>query len=178
MTQPHVTSGTGDGPSYFPIAPAGGIQLPFSEAVQLRDTLYVSGQVGIQPDTLKLVAGGLVPEARLAIENMRAILERHGSGLQHVLKCTIFLADIADWPAFNEVYREYFKPPLPARNALAASGLALGAKVELECVAFVPGPAPNVRIRKPQMDTDKKLWKLQQDHRWTRPKPEDARPRW
>lgn len=119
--------------------PAAGVQLPFSEAVQLGDTLHVSGQIGIQPGTLTLVSGGIVPEARLAIENMRAVLERHGSGLRHVVKCTIFLADIADWPAFNEVYREFFKTPLPARSALAASGLALGARVELECIAFVPG---------------------------------------
>jgi len=127
------------GPRRFPMSPAGGKQLPFSEAVQLGDTLYVSGQVGVQPGTLALAAGGLVPEARRALENMKAILERHGSGLEHVVKCTIFLADIADWPAFNEVYREFFKSSLPARSALAASGLALGARVELECIAFVPG---------------------------------------
>jgi reactive intermediate/imine deaminase len=114
------------------------MQLPFSEAVQLGDTLYVSGQIGIQPGTLTLAPGGIVPQARLALENMKAILERHGSGLEHVVKCTIFLADIADWPTFNEVYREYFKASLPARSALAASGLALGASVELECIAFVP----------------------------------------
>jgi enamine deaminase RidA (YjgF/YER057c/UK114 family) len=74
----------------------------------------------------------------MALGNMKAILELHGSGLEHVVKCTIFLADIADWPAFNEVYREYFKTSLPARSALAASGLAFGARVELECIAFVP----------------------------------------
>lgn len=132
-------SGAGDGPRHFPMAPIGGVQLPFSEAVQLGDTLYVSGQIGIQPGTMTLVSGGIAPEAQLAIENMKAILERHGSGLKHVLKCTIFLADIAEWPTFNKVYLEFFKPPLPARSALAASGLALGAKVELECIAFVPG---------------------------------------
>jgi 2-iminobutanoate/2-iminopropanoate deaminase len=118
--------------------PTGGMQLPFSEAVQLGDTLYVSGQIGIQPGTLTLAPGGIVPQARQALENLKAILERHGSGLGHVVKCTIFLADIADWPTFNEVYREYFQASLPARSALAASGLALGASVELECIAFVP----------------------------------------
>ncbi len=138
MTKPFTDARAATGPRYFPMASAAGVQLPFSEAVQLRDTLYVSGQIGIQPGTLTLASGGMVPEARQAVENLKAILERHGSGLEHVLKCTILLADIADWPAFNQVYLGYFKPPLPARSALAASGLALGAKVELECVAFVP----------------------------------------
>ncbi len=112
--------------------------MPFSEAAQLGDTLYVSGQIGIQPGTLTLVPGGIVPEARQAIENLRVILERRGGSLRNVVKCTIFLADIADWPKFNEVYRECFGAHLPARSALAASGLALGAKVELDCIAYVP----------------------------------------
>jgi len=120
------------------MASIAGVQLPFSEAVQLGDTLYVSGQIGILPGTLTLAPGGIKSEARQAIENLKAVLERHGSGLEHVVKCTIFLADIAEWPAFNEVYREYFKVNLPARSALAASGLALGARVELESIAFVP----------------------------------------
>ena len=120
------------------MAPVGGVQLPFSEAVQLHDTLYVSGQLGLAPGTLAPVAGGIVPEAHQAIKNMKDVLECHGSGLKHVLKCTVFLADIAEWPAFNRVYREYFTDNLPARSALAASGLALGARVEIECIAFVP----------------------------------------
>ncbi len=133
-----MKSSPSNAPRFFPMAPVGGVQLPFSEAVQVGDTLYVSGQIGIQPGTLTLAPSGIVPEAHLALQNLRAILERHGSGLEHVVKCTIFLADIAEWPKFNEVYREYFRTPLPARSALAASGLALGAKVELECIAFVP----------------------------------------
>jgi len=126
------------GPRYYPMAPIGGVQLPFSEAVQLGDTLYVSGQIGIQPGTLTLAPGGIKSEARQSLENLKAVLGRHGSGLEHVVKCTIFLADIAEWPVFNEVYCEYFKVNLPARSALAASGLALGARVELECIAFLP----------------------------------------
>jgi len=120
--------------------PVGGVQLPFSEAVQLHDVLYVSGQIGLIPGTLTPVPGGIVPEAHQAIRNMQAVLERHGSALQHVVKCTIFLADIAEWPAFNKVYCEYFTEKLPARSALAASGLALGARVELECIAHIPSP--------------------------------------
>ena len=127
-------------PRHFPMPPVDGVRLPFSEAVLLGDTLYVSGQIGIQPGTMKLVPGGIVPESRRALETMREVLERHGSGLRHVVKCTIFLADIGEWAQFNEVYREFFTDPLPARSALASSGLALGARVELECVAWVPPP--------------------------------------
>lgn len=128
----------GRAPVHFPMPPVGGVSLPFSEAVRVGDTLYVSGQIGLAPGTLTPVPGGIVPEAHQAIKNLRAVLERHGSGLAQVVKCTIFLADIAEWPAFNKIYCEYFTGQLPARSALAASGLALGARVELECIAFVP----------------------------------------
>ncbi len=115
-----------------------GLNLPFPGAVRLGDTLYVSGQLGNRPGTLELVAGGIRAEARQALDNMRAALEAAGSSLAGVAKCTIFLADMADWPAFNEIYVELFSSagaPLPARSALAAAGLALGARVELECIA-------------------------------------------
>jgi 2-iminobutanoate/2-iminopropanoate deaminase len=125
-------------PRFYPLQTAGGAPLPFSEAVQLGDVLYVSGQIGNLPGTLMLAPGGIVPESRRALDNMREVLERHGSSLKSVVKCTIFLADMADWKTFNEVYREFFSTTLPARSALAASGLALGARVELECIAYVP----------------------------------------
>jgi len=115
----------------------GGAPLPFSEAVQHGDTLYVSGQLGVLPGTMTLTPGGIGPEARRALDNLKAILERHGSSLDQVVKCTVFLADIKEWPAFNAIYREYFKKNLPARSALAASGLAIGARVEVECIAVV-----------------------------------------
>ncbi len=126
------------GPVFFPMPSTGGAPLPFSEAVQVGGTLYVSGQIGNLPGTLTLPPGGIIPESRQAIANLQAVVERHGSSLRHVVKCTIFLADIKDWPAFNEIYREFFQGNLPARSALAASGLALGARVELECIAYVP----------------------------------------
>lgn len=125
-------------PEYFPMPSTGSSSLPFSEAVRSGSTLYVSGQIGTLPGTLVLVPGGIAPEARAALDNLKAILDRHGSSFEQVVKCTVFLADIKEWPAFNEVYREYFKTNLPARSALAASGLALGARVEIECIAFVP----------------------------------------
>lgn len=126
------------GPRYYAPASTGSTPLPFSEAVQLGETLYVSGQLGNAPGTFTLVPGGIEAEAKQTLENLKAILERHGSSLDRVVKCTVFLADIQDWPAFNAVYRTYFKTNLPARSALAASGLALGAKVEVECIAWVP----------------------------------------
>jgi reactive intermediate/imine deaminase len=113
--------------------------LPFSEAVRVGDTLYLSGQIGIRPGTLELVPGGIQAEARQTLDNIRATLETHGYALRDVVKCTVILADIADWPAFNEVYRSFFSPPYPARSALGANGLALGARVEVECIAVKDG---------------------------------------
>jgi reactive intermediate/imine deaminase len=110
--------------------------LPFSEAVQVGDLLFLSGQIGAVPGTLTLAPGGLEGEAAQAMENIKTVLLRHGSSLDRVVKCTVFLADMRDWPAFNAVYRRYFTPGhYPARSALGASGLALGAKVEVECIA-------------------------------------------
>jgi len=125
-------------PRFFPAPPLGGLSLPFSEAVQVGNLLFVSGQIGNLPGQLDVVPGGLVAEARQALENIKAIVERHGSSLEYVVKCTVFLADMREWGAFNEVYRRYFSHDLPARSALGASGLALGARVEVECVAYAP----------------------------------------
>lgn len=113
--------------------------MPFSEAVQVGNLLLVSGQIGNVPGKLELVPGGIGPESRQALANIRAILERHGASTRDVVKCTIFLADIGEWGAFNEVYREVFSPPYPARSALGSSGLVLGARAEVECMAVVRG---------------------------------------
>jgi 2-iminobutanoate/2-iminopropanoate deaminase len=114
------------------VYPAG---VPLSEAVRVGDTLYLSGQIGIQPGTLKLVPGGLKEETVQTLTNIRTTLEAHGFTLRDVIKCTVMLADITEWSGFNEVYKTFFSPPYPARSALGASGLALGARVEVECVA-------------------------------------------
>ncbi|MPZ31387.1 MAG: RidA family protein [Rhodospirillales bacterium] len=111
------------------------LNLPFSEAVIVGDLLFLSGQLGNRPGTPKLVAGGIAAEARQAMDNIGAVLAANGSSFDRVVKCTIMLADIADWPAFNAVYVSYFKPPYPARSAFATAGLALGARVEVECIA-------------------------------------------
>lgn len=110
-------------------------QLPFSEAVRVGDMLYLSGQIGVQPGTLELVEGGMAAEAKQALANIRTTLEAHGWAMKDVVKCTVMLADMKEWPAFNEVYRTAFTPPYPARSALGANGLALGARVEVECIA-------------------------------------------
>lgn len=111
--------------------------LPFSEAVRVGNMLYLSGQIGNLPGTLKLPPGGIGPETEQTLTNIKTTLERHGSSLEKVVKCTVFLADIGEWPAMNEVYKQFFGPKFPARSAVAGSGLALGARVEIECFAIV-----------------------------------------
>jgi 2-iminobutanoate/2-iminopropanoate deaminase len=128
----------GDSLTYCPASMANGMHLPFSDAVKLGNILFVSGQIGTVPGTRQLVKGGIDAEARQALENIKAILIRNGTSLDHVAKCTVFLADIGEWEAFNRVYVSYFGSHLPARSAMAASGLVLGARVEIECIALVP----------------------------------------
>lgn len=109
--------------------------LPFSEAVRVGNTYYLSGQVGIVPGSMTLVQGGMAAEARQTMDNIRTSLEAHGLTMANVVKCTVMLADMSEWGAFNEIYKTYFTPPYPARSALGANGLALGARVEVECIA-------------------------------------------
>ena len=112
--------------------------LPFSEAVRVDGTLYLSGMVGIEPGTAKLVAGGIEAESRRTMDNIRMTLEAHGASMADVVKCTVMLADIAEWSTFNGIYETYFEGRYPARSALGANGLALGARIEVECIAVVP----------------------------------------
>lgn len=112
--------------------------LPFSEAVRVGNTLYLSGQIGIVPGTMKLVAGGLEAETRQTMENIETSLRAHGYSMNDLVKCTIMLADISRWAAFNEIYETWFDERFPARSAFGANGLALGAQVEVECIAARP----------------------------------------
>ena len=114
------------------VVPAG---LPFSEAVRVGDTLYLSGQIGVIPGSLKLVEGGTQAQARQAMENIRTSLEAHGYSMADLVKCTVMLADMSEWSMFNEVYKTYFTGRYPARSAFGANGLALGARLEVECIA-------------------------------------------
>ena len=109
--------------------------LPFSEVVRVDDTYYLSGQIGTRPGEMKVVEGGIEAEAAQALSNIQAVLVRNGLDLSDVVKCTVMLADIAEWGRFNTVYKTFFQAPYPARSAFAASGLALGARVEVECLA-------------------------------------------
>ena len=133
-----ASSGAADKPQFLNSPRALELDRPFSEAVRAGDFLFLSGAIGEDPATGKLPAGGIQPEARQTLNNVKSVLEANGATLNDVVKCTVFLADIAEWPAFNTVYREFFKKPFPARSALAASGLAMNARVELECIAYVP----------------------------------------
>jgi reactive intermediate/imine deaminase len=108
--------------------------LPFSEAVRVGHMLYLSGQIGTEPGG-ELVEGGIVAETRQTMDNIKATLERFGSSLDRVVKCTAMLADMSEWGAMNEVYVQYFPDHKPARSAFGTSGLALGAQIEIECWA-------------------------------------------
>jgi 2-iminobutanoate/2-iminopropanoate deaminase len=119
--------------------------LPFSEAVRAGNTLYLSGQIGVRPSTLDIVEGGMAAQARQTLENIKTTLEAHGYGMGDVVKCTVMLLDMSEWGAFNEIYMSYFSPPYPARSAFGASGLAVGAHLELECIAVVDPTAPGAR---------------------------------
>jgi reactive intermediate/imine deaminase len=127
-------------PEYFRSPASATAALPFSEAVRAGDYLFVSGQIGNVPGSLDLAPGGIAAEARQAMQNIDAVLKRHGSSLADTVKCTVFLADMKEWPAFNDVYREFFPDHFPARSALGANGLARGARVEVECIAYAPAP--------------------------------------
>ena len=112
-----------------------GQALPFSEAVRVGDTLYLSGQLGRGPDGK--LPDGIEAQTKQALENVGAILKRAGLGYTDVFHCTAMLSDMANWPAMNKVYVTYFpEGKRPARSAFGANGLALGALIELECQAY------------------------------------------
>ena len=121
---------------HFP-APArpGGQRAPFSSAVKVGDVLYLSGQIGIAPDGK--LPEGFDAQARQAMDNVGAVLKPRKIGYDRIFHCTVFLADMKDWPAFNKIYVGYFPDgPLPARSAVDVDALALGALLELECQAY------------------------------------------
>lgn len=117
----------------------GASAMPFSESVQVGDMLYLSGQIGVAPGTATLAEGGIEGETRQTMENIRGVLARRGLSFDDVVKCTVMLADMGDWPAFNAVYTGYFTAGrLPARSAFGSTGLAYGGRIELECWAYNP----------------------------------------
>jgi reactive intermediate/imine deaminase len=107
---------------------------PFSSVVKVGNMLYLAGQIGT--DKGKLVEGGIGPETKQALTNIRTVLEANGSDMAHVVKCTVFLADMKEWPAMNDVYRTMFAAgKFPARSAFGTTGLANNARTEIECMA-------------------------------------------
>lgn len=114
-----------------------GLGLPFSEAARVGDLVLLSGMIGNRPGTLELVPGGIEPETRQTLENVRTVLAAVGASPEDVVKCTVMLDDMGEWPRFNEIYVEFFGEHRPARSAFGSDGLALGAAVELECMAVL-----------------------------------------
>jgi len=110
------------------------ISAPFSDAVQVGNLYFLSGQVGMNHKTRKLVDGGIESETKQTLENIKAVLAHHEMVMNNVVKCTVILSDINDFAVFNDIYKEYF-PNKPARTTFAAKDLAIGAKIEIECIA-------------------------------------------
>ena len=119
------------------IAPARDWPFPFSPAVRVGHMVYLSGQIGtrMQDGRPVLVPGGIEAETRQTLENIRAIVHESGSSMDRVVKCTVMMADMREWPAMNAIYARAFPRNLPARSAFGATALALGARVEIECIA-------------------------------------------
>jgi len=127
-----------DRPPVQYIVPAGAAAtLPFSPAVRVGNILYLSGQLGID-STNKLVPGGIEAETRQALTNIKKLLEANGSSMDRVVKCLVMLADIGEWAKMNGVYVTFFPTHRPARSAFGATGLALGGRLEIECIATMP----------------------------------------
>jgi reactive intermediate/imine deaminase len=111
-------------------------RLPFSDAVRVGDVVYLSGQMGVIPGTATLAPGGMEGETKQMMENIGRVLTECGLGFDDVFKCTVMLADMDKWAAFNAIYLGYFKPErLPTRSAFGVKALALGGQVEMECWA-------------------------------------------
>jgi len=118
------------------LTPYGPPRYPFSPAVRVGNLLFLAGQIGTDSSG-RLVAGGIQAEARQALNNIKDVLEKTGSSMNRVAKCTVFMADMAEWPAMNEIYATYFRQALPARSAFGSTGLALNARMEIECIAVM-----------------------------------------
>ena len=110
---------------------------PYSQAIRAGDLVFTAGQLGIDPATGEFAASDVAGQAERALESLAAILAAAGSGMDRLVKVTVFLAEIGDWPAVNEVYARLVPEPFPARSAFAVKDLPKGARVEIEAVALV-----------------------------------------
>lgn len=118
--------------------PIAGQTLPFSRAVRVGQTLYLSGELGIDPATNGLVSGGVDAEATQIFRNYERTLAEYGADLSDLVKCTVFLGDMADYAAMNAAYSAAIPDPKPARSTVGVNGLAFGAALEIECIAVIP----------------------------------------
>ena len=135
MTSAHAAAQTRPAVEHYGRPTLNNQPLPFSEAVRVGDVLYLSGQIGVGPDGK--LPEGFEAQAKQTMENVGAALKARGLGWGDVFKCTVMLDNMADWPKFNAIYVPYFpKGKLPARSAFGADGLAVGALLELECMAY------------------------------------------
>ena len=111
---------------------------PYSQAVEANGCVFASGQLGINPATGEFVEGDVQAQTRQALTNARAIMNEAGLDLNNVIKTTVFLSDMANFAAMNEIYAEFFSEPYPARSAVAVKTLPKNALVEVECIAVRP----------------------------------------
>lgn len=126
-TERRIVKLPGSGPSGAPISPA----------IVVGDLVFTSGQIGIDPKTGQMVEGGLEQQAEQVLKNLAAVLDAAGSSMGHVVKATVFLADMNDYAAMNQIYRNHFKQDFPARSAVQVARLPANARIEIECVAVL-----------------------------------------
>lgn len=110
---------------------------PYSQAICIENMIFTAGQVGLDPATMELVEGGVEPQTRQVLTNLKHVLESADSGLNFVVKTTVFLQDMNDFPNMNSVYAEFFPENPPARSTVQVAALPKGALVEIECVALI-----------------------------------------
>ena len=110
---------------------------PYSHAVVCQGVVYCSGQLGLDPDTGRLVEGGTVPETRQSLQNLKAVLESAGSDISKVLRCNIYVIDLSDFTQVNSVYSEYFPSSPPSRTTVQVAALPKGGRVEIDAIAEV-----------------------------------------
>jgi 2-iminobutanoate/2-iminopropanoate deaminase len=114
---------------------------PYSQAVRAGSWLFVSGQIGLNPSSGELVAGGVVAETTRVLDNLREVLNAAGASLDDVVRTTIYLVDLSDFGRVNEAYAAFFRAPYPARATVGVAALPRGARVEIDAIAVVPSPS-------------------------------------
>ena len=113
---------------------------PYSQAIRTENLIFTAGQVGLSPATMELVEGGLEAQTRQVLTNLKSVLESADSGLNYVVKTTVFLQNMSDFAAMNAVYAEFFPENAPARSTVAVAALPKGALIEIECTALLSPP--------------------------------------